>query len=90
MIAARDDGTLWPGDKEVQTRVSHWLRDQARAEVAAAEGQRSLSYSVGPESPVHDRLDGSAKYRATTVGQLEGAKPKAVLFCDAASRVRQE
>jgi hypothetical protein len=27
-IAVRDDGTVWPSEKEMQTRVSHWLRDQ--------------------------------------------------------------
>jgi len=30
-IAVRDDGSLWPSEKEMQTRVSHWLRDQERA-----------------------------------------------------------
>jgi hypothetical protein len=31
LIADRDDGTVWPSEKEMQTRVSHWLRDQERA-----------------------------------------------------------
>lgn len=31
LIAVRDDGSLWEGEKEMQTRVSHWLRDQERA-----------------------------------------------------------
>jgi hypothetical protein len=31
LIAARDNGTAWPSEKEMQTRVSHWLRDQERA-----------------------------------------------------------
>jgi hypothetical protein len=31
VIAARDDGSPWPSEKEMQTRVSHWLRDQERA-----------------------------------------------------------
>jgi hypothetical protein len=31
LIAVRDDGTVWPSEKEMQTRVSHWLRDQERA-----------------------------------------------------------
>jgi hypothetical protein len=31
VIAARDDGSLWPSEKEMQTRVSHWLRVQERA-----------------------------------------------------------
>jgi hypothetical protein len=31
LIAVRDDGTEWPSEKEMQTRVSHWLRDQERA-----------------------------------------------------------
>jgi site-specific recombinase XerD len=31
MITVRDDGALWPSEKEMQTRVSHWLRDQERA-----------------------------------------------------------
>jgi site-specific recombinase XerC len=31
LIAARDDGAAWPSEKEMQTRVSHWLRDQERA-----------------------------------------------------------
>jgi hypothetical protein len=30
-IAVREDGSLWPSEKEMQTRVSHWLRDQERA-----------------------------------------------------------
>jgi hypothetical protein len=30
VIAVRDDGSLWPSEKEMQTRVSHWLRDQER------------------------------------------------------------
>ncbi|MGJ5152371.1 hypothetical protein [Bradyrhizobium sp. HKCCYLR1023] len=31
LIAVRDDGTVWPSEKEMQTRVSHWLRDRERA-----------------------------------------------------------
>lgn len=31
LIAIRDDGSRWPSEKEMQTRVSHWLRDQERA-----------------------------------------------------------
>ncbi|WP_161491902.1 site-specific integrase [Bradyrhizobium centrolobii] len=30
-IAVRDDGSLWVSEKEMQTKVSHWLRDQERA-----------------------------------------------------------
>jgi hypothetical protein len=30
LIAVRDDGTAWPSEKEMQTRVSHWLRDRER------------------------------------------------------------
>jgi len=30
LIAVRDDGSEWPSEKEMQTRVSHWLRDQER------------------------------------------------------------
>jgi hypothetical protein len=30
LIAIRDDGAPWPSEKEMQTRVSHWLRDQER------------------------------------------------------------
>jgi len=30
LIAIRDDGASWPSEKEMQTRVSHWLRDQER------------------------------------------------------------
>jgi hypothetical protein len=30
VIAVRDDGSLWPSEKEMQTRVSHWLRDRER------------------------------------------------------------
>ena len=30
-IAVRDDATVWPSEKEMQTRVSHWPRDQERA-----------------------------------------------------------
>jgi integrase len=29
-IAIRADGTAWAGEKEMQTRVSHWLRDRER------------------------------------------------------------
>lgn len=29
-IAIRDDGSAWAGEKEMQTRVSHWLRDRER------------------------------------------------------------
>ncbi len=32
LICVRDDGSLWPSEKEMQTRVSHWLRDQERDE----------------------------------------------------------
>jgi integrase len=31
LIAVRDDGTVWLSEKEMQTLVSHWLRDQERA-----------------------------------------------------------
>jgi hypothetical protein len=31
LIATRDDGSEWLSEKEMQTRVSHWLRDQERA-----------------------------------------------------------
>ena len=31
LIAIRDDGSTWESEKEMQTRVSHWLRDQERA-----------------------------------------------------------
>jgi integrase len=30
LIAVRDDGTPWPSEKDLQTRVSHWLRDRER------------------------------------------------------------
>jgi integrase len=30
LIAVRDDGTVWASEKEMQTRVSHWLRDRER------------------------------------------------------------
>lgn len=30
LICVRDDGTTWPSEKEMQTRVSHWLREQER------------------------------------------------------------
>lgn len=30
LIAVRDDGTPWESEKEMQTRVSHWLRDRER------------------------------------------------------------
>jgi len=29
-IALRDDGTPWASEKDMQTRVSHWLRDRER------------------------------------------------------------
>jgi len=31
LIAVRDDGTSWPSEKEMQARVSHYLRDLERA-----------------------------------------------------------
>jgi hypothetical protein len=31
LIAVRHDGSAWESEKEMQTRVSHWLRDQERA-----------------------------------------------------------
>jgi len=30
LIAVRDDGTTWPNEKDMQTKVSHWLRDRER------------------------------------------------------------
>jgi hypothetical protein len=30
LIAIRDDGSAWASEKEMQTRVSHWLRDRER------------------------------------------------------------
>ena len=30
LIAFRDDGSAWASEKELQTRVSHWLRDRER------------------------------------------------------------
>ena len=30
MIAVRDDGTPWESEKDLQTRVSHYLRDPER------------------------------------------------------------
>jgi integrase len=30
LIAVRDDGTAWESEKDMQTRVSHWLRDRER------------------------------------------------------------
>lgn len=30
LIAVRDDGSPWESEKEMQTRVSHWLRDRER------------------------------------------------------------
>jgi hypothetical protein len=30
LIAIRDDGTAWASEKDMQTRVSHWLRDRER------------------------------------------------------------
>jgi integrase len=36
LIAVRDDGTPWQSEKEMQTRVSHFLRDLERADVIGA------------------------------------------------------
>jgi hypothetical protein len=36
LIAVRDDGTPWPSEKEMQTRVSHFLRDLERADLIGA------------------------------------------------------
>jgi len=30
LIAIRDDGSPWESEKDMQTRVSHWLRDRER------------------------------------------------------------
>lgn len=30
LIAVRDDGSAWENEKDMQTRVSHWLRDRER------------------------------------------------------------
>lgn len=30
LIAVRDDGSAWDNEKDMQTRVSHWLRDRER------------------------------------------------------------
>jgi integrase len=36
LIAVRDDGSQWPSEKEMQTRVSHWLRDRERSGLIGA------------------------------------------------------
>lgn len=36
LIAVRDDGTVWASEKEMQTRVSHFLRDLERAGLIGA------------------------------------------------------
>ena len=36
LIAVRDNGTPWPSEKEMQTRVSHYLRDLERAGLIGA------------------------------------------------------
>jgi integrase len=36
LIAVRDDGTPWPSEMEMQTRVSHYLRDLERAGLIGA------------------------------------------------------
>jgi hypothetical protein len=36
LIAVRGDGTPWPSEKEMQTRVSHYLRDLERAGLIGA------------------------------------------------------
>ena len=36
LLAVRADGTPWPSEKEMQTRVSHWLRDRERDELIGA------------------------------------------------------
>jgi hypothetical protein len=36
LLAVRDDGTPWPSEKEMQTRVSHYLRDLERDGVIGA------------------------------------------------------
>jgi hypothetical protein len=35
-IAVRDDGMPWPSEKEMQTRVNHYLRDVERAGLIGA------------------------------------------------------
>jgi hypothetical protein len=35
-IALRDDGSPWASEKDMQTRVSHWLRDRERDELIGA------------------------------------------------------
>jgi hypothetical protein len=36
MIAVRDDGTPWESEQDMQTRISHWLRDRERAGLIGA------------------------------------------------------
>lgn len=49
LICVRNDGSEWASEKEMQTRVSHWLRDQERAGHVGAgttlHGQR-VSYAA--------------------------------------------
>ena len=37
LLAVRDDGSPWASEKEMQTRVSHWLRDQERKGLIGAD-----------------------------------------------------
>ena len=46
LIAIRDDGSAWASEKEMQTRVSHWLRDRERdAKIGAGTTLHGLRVS---------------------------------------------
>jgi hypothetical protein len=73
LIADRDDGTVWPSEKEMQTRVSHWLRDQERAghmrRHHAARSARVLRRLVEAQRRQHPRGGRSDQRRVGTHGR---------------------
>jgi hypothetical protein len=73
LIAVRDDGTTWPSEKEMQTRVSHWLRDQERAgHIGAgttARSARVLCRLVEAQRRQHPRGGRSDRRRVRTHGR---------------------
>ena len=64
LIAVRDDGTPWPSEKEMQTRVSHYLRDLERAGL------------IGAGTTLHGlRVSYAAWWKRRRRQQLGGGRP---------------
>jgi len=64
LIAVRDNGTPWPSEKEMQTRVSHYLRDLERAGL------------IGAGTTLHGlRVSYAAWWKRRRRQQLGGGRP---------------